>query len=886
MLVGDSAPALIDALDGALPEWTEDSFAGLLMNVAAGRIANRFDLGGTNYTVDAACASALAAVALGVRELQTGASDMAIVGGGRRHPEPVRVHVLRARRRRCRRRGAAGRSTRRPTASPSARASRRSCSSGSRTPSATATASTRSSAGIGSASDGRDRSLTAPRPEGQMRALRRAYAQAGFSPATVGLVEAHGTGTVAGDGAEVQALTRVYAEAGADAQSVAIGSVKSMIGHTKATAGVAGMIKAALALHHRVLPPTIGVTRPNPKAGFDDGPFYVNSETRPWLGRADGVPRRAAVSAFGFGGTNFHAVLEEYTGGYLGDAAATVDAWPAELLVWRADSREELRAATGRLLAELEQGAAPDVRALARSLADDAARRAAGGPTLAVVAGSAAELAERLRAAGAVLRGTDARHHSPDGVHFAEAPLSGPEGVAFLFPGQGSQEVDMLRDLAVAFPQVRACFDRADAVLAGAFDQPLSRYVFPPPTFDEAGARRRKAELTETNVAQPALGAAGLACLGLLRDLGVEPAMAAGHSYGEFVALAAAGSFTEADLLRVSEARGRFILEGAGEEAGAMAAVTAPADALEPLLAADGELVVANRNAPTQTVLSGSRAAIERALDWCKARDLSAQRLPVACAFHSPLVAPAQRRLAERLREIPISAPRIPVFSNATGAPYAEDPAAVAAQLAEHLVRPVDFVAEVEAMYAAGARLFVEAGPRGLLSGLVGRILGDRPHLCVPMDRPRRHGIVQLLDGLAALVAEGQRVDVRRLHRGRAAPAGPAELSPSTWMVNAARAWPASEPRPDAGADVRVTIDDGRAPEPPTQQQRMVPMIDSGAPSTNGHANGAHGVQPPPEPGVVVPHVPAAPAPARIGPPTSWRATSRSCSSSWRRSAA
>ena len=378
-----------------------------------------------------------------------------------------------------------------------------------------------------------------------------------------------------------------------------------------------------------------------------------------------------------------------------------------------------------------------------------------------------------------MLRSDAPRHHAPDGVHFAETPLTGPEGVAFLFPGQGSQEVDMLRDLAVAFPQVRACFDRADAVLADAFDRPLSRFVFPPPAFDADGARSRKAELTRTDVAQPALGAAGLACLGLLRDLGVEPAMAAGHSYGEFVALAAAGCFTEADLLRVSEARGRFIREAAGEEAGAMAAVTAPADALEPLLAADPELVVANRNAPDQTVLSGSGAAIERALAWCKAHALTAQRLPVACAFHSPLVAPAQRRLAERLREIPIAAPRIPVYSNATGAAYADDPAAVAAQLADHLVRPVDFVAEIEAMYEAGARLFVEAGPRGVLSGLVGRILGDRPHQCVPLDRPGRHGLVQLLDALAALVAEGQRVDVSRLYRGRAARRRPPRRRPA-----------------------------------------------------------------------------------------------------------
>jgi acyl transferase domain-containing protein len=295
-----------------------------------------------------------------------------------------------------------------------------------------------------------------------------------------------------------------------------------------------------------------------------------------------------------------------------------------------------------------------------------------------------------------------------------------------------------------------------------------------------------------------------------------------------------------------------------------MLAVTAPADAVAPLLATDGELVVANRNAPAQTVLSGSRAAIERALGWCKVHDLSAQRLPVACAFHSDYVAPAQRRLAELLAELPISAPRIPVFSNTTGAPYPAEPAAVAAQLAEHLVRPVDFVAEVEAMYATGARLFVEAGPRGVLSGLVGRILGDRPHVCVPVDRPGRPGLVQLLDGLAALAAEGVPVDVRRLHRGRAVPAAPGQLSRSTWMVNAARAWPAGEPKTDAPAPVRVTVADERAPERPTEQQRMVPVIPSSAPSTNGHGNGARAVHPPPEAAVLLPDAPAADRAAHV----------------------
>ncbi|MCW2959124.1 MAG: acyltransferase protein, partial [Solirubrobacterales bacterium] len=474
-LFGDSAAPVIDALDDALPEWTEDSFAGLLMNVAAGRIANRLDLGGSNATVDAACASSLAAVAGAVSELRAGTADVALAGGVDAIQTPFAYLCF----------------AKTQALSPSGRC---------RPFDADADGIAISEGfaclvlkrledaerdgdrvyavirGVGAASDGRARSLTAPRPEGQMRALRRAYAHAGFSPATVGLVEAHGTGTVAGDGAEVQALTRVYADAGAGTQSVAIGSVKSMIGHTKATAGVAGLVKAALALHHGVLPPTIGVARPNPKAGFGEGPFYVNGLTRPWVHDGTDHPRRASVSAFGFGGTNFHVALEEHTGAYGVECEPGLDQWPAELFVWRAEDHEALRGAVDRVLAELDEGLEPPLTDLAYTLALDATGRA-GRPAVAVVAASHAELAERLRAARAVLTGDAEREHGKPGVHVALTPLAGPAGVAFLFPGQGSQRVGMLRDLAVLFPVFRKALDQADGVLSGALERPLSTFV-------------------------------------------------------------------------------------------------------------------------------------------------------------------------------------------------------------------------------------------------------------------------------------------------------------------------------------------------------------------------------------------------------------------------
>jgi acyl transferase domain-containing protein/NAD(P)H-dependent flavin oxidoreductase YrpB (nitropropane dioxygenase family)/NADP-dependent 3-hydroxy acid dehydrogenase YdfG len=815
-LLHEAAPELQPQLYERLPEWTEDSFAGLLMNVAAGRIANRLDFGGTNYTVDAACASSLAAIGLATRELQIGTSAMVLAGGVDAIQNPfaylcfAKTHALSSRGR-CR-----------PF---DASADGIAISEGFATVVLKRLADAERDGdriyavirGVGAASDGRDRSLTAPRPEGQMRALRRAYAQARFSPATVGLVEAHGTGTVAGDGAEIQALSTVFAEHGTRQQWCAVGSVKSMIGHTKATAGVAGLIKAALALYHGVLPPTIGVTEPNPKANFPESPFYVNSEARPWLSGGAQHPRRAGVSAFGFGGTDFHIVLEEYTGDYLRDREVTVQRWPGELLVWRG-SRTDVAAAIDALAGALDGGAEPRLADLALTLAEDARGAGAEDPTLAVVAESLADLRAKLDSIRRLLAGSASRMHSPDGIHFSEQPLAAAGGrVAFLFPGQGSQTVDMARELTVAFRAARAPFETADRLL----EEPLSRYVFPPPTFTDDDARRAQSELTDTRIAQPALGATELAYLRVLETFGVTPEMTAGHSYGELVALTAAGVLDDDQLLRLSATRGRLMAQAAAGEAGAMAAVDAAPETLAPLLA-DGGVVAANLNAPLQTVISGPRARIEQAIGWCEQHDVHARTLPVACAFHSPHVAGAQQRLAEEFEREQFAAPTIPVYSNTTGA--AHEPAEIAAVLAEHLAQPVQFVSEIEAMYEDGARVFVEVGPRAVLTGLAGQILGDREHVAVPIDRPGRSGLIQLLHCLAALAAEGAPVAYEHALRDRGArrcdlTRPPAPRPPGTWLVDGGRARPADEPQ-------RLPLEPD---EPPKEQPPVTSMSTNGA---------------------------------------------------------
>ncbi|MEU4041262.1 SDR family oxidoreductase [Streptomyces antibioticus] len=741
-------------LDEQLPRLTEDSFPGMLANVISGRIANRLDLGGANYTVDAACASSLAALDVACKELVGGTSDVVLCGGADLHNGIndyvlfSSVHAL----------SPTGRSRAfDDSADGIALGEGVACVVLKRLADAERDGDRIYGVvkGLGSSSDGRSLGLTAPRPEGQRSALERAYRNAGVSPADVGLVEAHGTGTVVGDRTELRILSEVFTEAGASSGDCVLGSVKSQIGHTKCAAGLAGLIKTVLALHTGVRPPTLHIETPNAAWDRESSPFAFHTQARPWA--APPEERVAGVSAFGFGGTNFHAVLAAHADGV--PPVRGLDAWPAELFLFRGRDEDAARRAANDLLTAAEAAGRPW---RLRDLALSAARQAdasADPAWIALVADGVDDLTAKLR------RALNGDHAPRDGVHLAGRDGDAEAGkVAFLFPGQGSQRPGMLGELFVAFPELRAYLELGRAH-AGA--------LYPPAAFDDAGRDRQLAALTDTRVAQPALGITGLAAHAWLTSAGVRPDMAAGHSYGELVALSAAGALEPQTLLELSSERAAAILAAAGSagpEPGTMAAVAAGADRVHEALRTTGSppsVVVANLNSPRQTVISGPTDAVTETVRLLRAAGFGAKRIPVACAFHSPLVAGAGERFAEALAARTVHPPEFPVWGNRTATPYPADADAVRQGLAAQIGAPVAFAEQIEAMYAAGARVFVEAGPGAVLTRLAGEILGDRPHRTVAPEPRPGSGLRGWLDALAKLAVAGLPVRAGGLLRGR-----------------------------------------------------------------------------------------------------------------------
>ncbi len=754
-LTGSEKEGIIEEFAGAwrdqFPQMTGDSLCGVLGNIAAARVAHHFNFHGPNNVIDAACASSLAALESASATLLSGRVDLAITGGVDMTMDVCSYSAF------C----AMGALSQEGSYPFDVRASGFVMGEGAVFFVLKRLSDARRDgdrvyavvSGIGSSSDGRGRSIVAPNPDGQVRAMQDAWKEVGKDPASVGYVEAHGTATPLGDPTETQAMREVF---GAAAQgSIPMGSIKANIGHLKGAAGAAGMLRAIMALHTRTIPPQAGFETPNPHCEFDKSPLRIPTEAADWKG--DG--RLASVSAFGFGGINYHVVLEEADSVPSGRTQVSVGALPSlplglPVIAFGAGSKEALAAEAQQLLdAGLDdvdavahaclRGVSPGASAWRVAFhAEDS--DGAGKRLEALVAnlggtGSAA----KLEALGVALRG-------PDDAAF------GPGEVAFLFPGQGSQYVGMLSEFGDKYPIVRETLAEADAIMAPILDKALTEYISPPEGTDPSAAFF---SLMQTEVLQPAM----LACNEALRrllDPVVKPRVVLGHSLGEYAACVAADVLDFGDALRIVAARGDAMESVSLDDNGLMLGVNRGADEVEAaLVGIEGYVAVVNKNCPSQTIVGGATPAVMAAQERLVAAGAQCMVLPVSHAFHSEIVAPAGAPLRRALDRIDVRAPKVPLLSNVTGGFYpedAEDPAEWArTKLAEQVASPVEFIRNVESAYEAGCRVFIEVGPKRALTGFVGDILKGRPHSALYLAHPKFGELNTLGRTLASLVVDG-----------------------------------------------------------------------------------------------------------------------------------
>ncbi|MFI6996105.1 SDR family NAD(P)-dependent oxidoreductase [Nocardia sp. NPDC050175] len=704
------ADAIADKFVAAFAPWEANSFPGLLANITAGRVANRLGLGGINCTVDAACAASLAALRTAIAELQDGRADMMITGGVDTE-NTIFIYMCFSKV------GALS-------------------SSGQISPFASDANGTLLGEGItmlalrrledarrdgnriyavirglGSSSDGRAKSIYAPRASGQRVALDRAYADAECSPADVALIEAHATGTPVGDKTELTALKGLLSDATSEPRFAALGSVKSQIGHTKGAAGTASLMKLAFALHQKVLPGTINVSAPNAEIASDDAPYYVNTRTRPWIRDPQRPVRRAAASAFGFGGTNFHVVLEEADS----SRDEPVLHRTARAHLWHAPDVAGLVDAV-RSVDPVDGGDIPEDHARIGFVSVDD------------------ESAEHLRtlAVDELVRRPDAAAWDhPEGVYFRAAALPDRK-VGALFAGQGSQYVDMGLDAALNNPAVGAAFDAANTAFAGAPVR-VSSVVFPPPAFDEETAQQQETALRRTEFAQPAIGALSAGQFEVLRGYGFRADGYLGHSFGELTALWASGALGTEEYFELARARGVAMTPEEGVEAGTMVSLGASRETAEELVDGVDDVWICNHNAPDQVVIGGGTEGVAAVVARSAERGVATRALPVSGAFHTPYVAHAVAAFAKATATVSIGVPDAPVYANTPDAHYGSDVAANRDLLTEQLSKPVEFASALTAMRAAGCTVFVEFGPKQVLTSLVRRTLGDDV-VAIPTD--------------------------------------------------------------------------------------------------------------------------------------------------------
>ncbi|QNU66867.1 SDR family NAD(P)-dependent oxidoreductase [Ruminiclostridium herbifermentans] len=753
---------------------TEDSSPGVLPNIVAGRLTNVFDLWGPSFTVDAACASSLAAIACGVEGLISreydaviaGAADVSVLAPGLSlfsginalspdgsYPFDSRangfvigagagVFILK-------RLGDAIQNKDKILAVIS---------------------------GYGRGSDGKGKYIAAPSEEGQVRAIEMSTKMAGYTVDTIEMIEAHGTGTQVGDPAEVNALKKAFNNLGCTRKEFCgIGSVKSNIGHLRSAAGVPGVLKAVLALNSKILPPTANVQEVNPKLKLEGSPFYVLRDKKQWEANSK-YPRRASVSAFGFGGADYHLSLEEYREEFVSKsynipysiqkrdesiATTTInreDAIVQEAVLFSADTIDLLKNEYEKFVSILEA----DIEKGFSKLVFNNNSNVSYGKNLrlSLMASNISELKKRWDTF-IKLYESDRIGNKEElllaGISFGTGKEINPENIAILFPGQASQYANMEKDLYNSFPAFKSVYDSFDAIWQSNYKDTVSSMVF--------GDDIEKIDNTikETQNTHPAIFISSYCMYKLFKDMGLEAGYMVGHSLGEISALAASGMISFRDAATLVGKRGYSFASIPEDKRGKMVSIKGSQDEVKSLLEKSGlEIFIANINSPTQTAVGGDAEEVKKLVELLSNEKITHTVLKVSHAFHSPLINSAADSFYNEIKDIKFKTGNAKVIANhlVDYYPANSDTAKIPQLLKEQITNPVRFVESINKLYEDGVRLFVEIGPGTVLSNLTKDILSGKDIKVITTNLKKKNDLECLNRAIGELFAAGVHIQV------------------------------------------------------------------------------------------------------------------------------
>jgi len=754
---------------------TEDTMPGELANVTSGRIANVFDFNGPNLITDAACASSLAALDYAVMALRTGKVDICISGGADEMMSPAAYVKF--------------------------------CKIGALSPDGSFPFDARANGfvmgeavgiyvlkrlsdavrdgdkiyavinSIGASSDGKGKGITAPNPKGQKLAIENAFKEVDYKPSDVDLIECHGTATRVGDATECSVLKEFFSPY-LGAKKLKVTSVKSQIGHTKAAAGAVSIIKTALSLYKKIFPPSINFEIPNPNIDFS----VIEVVTEPIEWKTNAI-RRANVSSFGFGGTNFHCAMEEYVEGktkYSVNSAfekIEIEKEKKEINIMKNEIKEDPKAPFSLLSGETFAIGASNLDELKEKLKElknkastwgdlypqtifsvEMNRKISGDFGIAIVSKSPKDLIEKI---DFINKNFNEKIFDDAGINFKlkgiypfRKKVNYKGKIGFVFPGQGSQYVDMMRDLAAKYDVVMDTFKEADRIMEKMIGVKITDTLWSKPGETKEELLKREEAIKQTQMTQPSVMTADMAMFRLLVSFGIKPDMVIGHSLGEYAAATAAGIFTLENGLKAVTSRAKEMSNIKVKDPGKMASVAWPYDKVEEQLKKiKGYVVAANKNCPIQTVIAGEKEAVDEAIKLFKALGVEAQEIAVSHAFHSEIIRPAIEPYKEFLKKIPIKSWDIPIISNVTADFFPKDTEAIYDLLVRQMVSPVEFINQIKKMYDEGVRIFIECGPKRVLSAFVTETLKDKNDIFVlSTNHPKRGGIYDFNDAIANLI--------------------------------------------------------------------------------------------------------------------------------------